>query len=72
MSWDLKTEKLPWRKLGLRRRVRACDGWRQEGSRAEMERKVVLGEVERGQTTQGLIQTLSRVLVVIPRAIGRI
>lgn len=66
------SEKLPWRKLGLRRRIRACDGWRQEGSQAEMEREVVLGEVKRGQTTQSLIQTLSRFLVFIPRAIGRV
>lgn len=32
-EWDLKSEKLPWRKLGLGGRIRACDsGQRQEGS----------------------------------------
>lgn len=36
-----------------------------------MEREVVPGELERGQTMQSLIQTLSRFLVFIPRAMGR-
>lgn len=36
-----------------------------------MEREVVPGELERGQTMRSLIQTLSRFLVFIPRAMGR-
>lgn len=46
MSWDLKSEKLLWRDLGLGRRTRACDGRRQQGSGAQMEREVVPRELE--------------------------
>lgn len=42
------------------------------GSGAEMGREVVPGGIKRGQIMQGLIQTLSRVLVFIPRATGGI
>lgn len=41
------------------------------GLTAETEREVVPREVKRGQTTQGLSQTVLTFLVFIPRAMGR-
>lgn len=51
----MKSEKLPWRKRGASDHV-VAGGRGHRGSGMEMERKVALGEVQRGPLMQGLIQ----------------